>query len=229
MSFPPDDAENEWEYINGETRPLLRNDRKVAVGGDESDAASENRAAKTSLWDRYCELLETHPLFVKSVTALFIVGSGDLCAQGVEHLRGTNHSASVDWLRVARFGAIGFFGAPWSHYYFSFLDHYLPPTEKPFTRRTFVKVLIDQFIQAPILLLLMISGLSLLQLNGIEGVKKSVRDTFWTSLVANWKFWITASFINLAFVRPEFRVLFLNCGFLIWIIILSIILNSEST
>lgn len=219
-------AKDDWEYINGESSSLLKNDRRVAREGNDDDAA--DASARKSLWSQYCELLEHHPLLVKSITAFFIVGSGDLGAQGVEHLRGTNHYAHVDWLRTARYGAIGLFGAPWSHYYFHYLDYYLPPSEKPFTRRTLLKVLIDQFVQAPLLLLLMICGLSLLQLTGIEGMKKSVRDSFWPSLVANWKFWITASFVNLAFVKPELRVLFINCGFLIWIIILSIILNKDT-
>lgn len=218
-------SDNDWEYLNSETRHLLATHRNNNVG-----VVDENKDAKKrkSLWSHYCELLEHHPVIVKSVTALFIIGSGDLCAQGIEHLTKNHHTAGVDWLRVARFGAIGLFGAPWSHYYFYYLDYYLPPTEEPFTQRTFVKVIIDQFIQAPLLLLLMICGLSLLALDGLDGMKKAVRDSFWTSLVANWKFWLTASFVNLAFVKPELRVLFLNCGFFVWIIILSIILNSDS-
>lgn len=225
-------ADSDWEELNhGETRPLIAaNNRKIPLGRvDEARTGDENGLThKRSLWTRYCELLEHDPVLVKSLTAFVIVGSGDLGAQGMENLRGTNHTVGLDWLRVARFGAIGLFGAPWSHYYFSYLDYYLPPTVQPFTRRTFLKVFIDQFIQAPILLFLMISGLSLLAMEGLDGVKKDIRDSFWTSLVANWKFWLPASFLNLAFVRPELRVLFLNCGFLVWIIILSMILNRDS-
>ena len=37
-------------------------------------------------WDKYYALLEKKPLIVKSITAFFILGGADLCAQGIEHL-----------------------------------------------------------------------------------------------------------------------------------------------
>jgi hypothetical protein len=138
-------------------------------------------------WTDYNTAIEKHPLLVKSVTGLIILGLGDLSGQGVEHLRGTSTAISVDWPRAARFGAFGLFGAPWSHYYFYCLDTVLPPTPKPFTRTTAVKVFIDQFIQAPILLALMISSLSIMKGAGIDGVRNDMGSNYVRSLIANCK------------------------------------------
>jgi hypothetical protein len=176
------------------------------------------------VWNHYYGHLEKRPLFVKSVTAFFIMGCADLCAQGIDHLRGT--SGAVDWPRAARFGAFGLLGAPWTHYYFYYLDKGLPPTPEPFTRTTFMKVFLDQFIQAPAMLVVIICLLSLMKFEGFEGMKTSMRDNYVTSLIANWKLWLPASLVNQAFVKPELRVLYVNVVFFVWIVILSTILNS---
>jgi hypothetical protein len=161
---------------------------------------------------------------------MFILGGGDLCGQGVEHLRYSQspHASGVDWFRVSRFAAFGLFGAPWSHYYFHHLDYYLPPSDKPCTLQTAIKLAIDQGIQAPALLVIMICLLSLMKGEGIQGMKQDLVNSYMTALLANWKLWIPFSLVNMAFVKPAFRVLFVNCVFFIWTIILSLMLNTSS-
>ncbi|GKY98518.1 hypothetical protein MPSEU_000808900 [Mayamaea pseudoterrestris] len=179
-------------------------------------------------WQRYNNLIGQHPLIVKSITAMFILGAGDLCGQGVEHLRGqTAASGGVDLPRMARFAIIGLFGAPWSHYYFYFLDHYLPPSPKPCSFRTLLKVAIDQGIQAPLLLAVMISSLSFMKGEGLPGMQQDLVSNYWSTLLANWKLWIPFSVVNIAFVKPTLRVLFVNCVFLVWTVVLSLMLNSS--
>jgi peroxisomal membrane protein 2 len=215
----------------------------VAVVGDGDDSSSlgdyepidyrEEYSSRTlgiasAGWRRYNDALERRPLLVKSVTALIILGSGDLCGQGLERILGTASGAGgggVDWPRAGRFGMFGLVGAPWAHYFYYYLDRFLPPTEKPFTRTTLLKVCIDQGIQAPILLALMISTISLLKGTGWSGVLEDLGRNYWTALLANWKLWLPFSFINMAFVKPNLRVLFLNVVFFGWTIILSMMIN----
>lgn len=205
------------------------NDGSLLSNIDVDDEHFLHRGLK-AVWNRYYKAMEKRPLLVKSITACLIIGSADLCAQGIENFRGisTYDGNGVDWARFARFAAIGLFGAPWSHFYFQYLDDCLPPTPEPFTGTTLLKVFIDQFIQAPLLLLVMICALSLMKLEGLEVMKEDVVQNFWPGLVANWKLWITASLVNLAFVKPELRVLYTNVVFFVWIIILSIILNTPT-
>jgi hypothetical protein len=42
------------------------------------------------------------------------------------------------------------------------------------------------------------------------------------------KLWIPATIVNIAFVKPELRVLYDNVVFFAWTIVLSMILNSPS-
>jgi hypothetical protein len=51
-----------------------------------------------------------------------------------------------------------------------------------------VKVLIDQFIQAPLLLAIMIIALSLMKGDGFQGAKVAMGQTFLNALIANCTF-----------------------------------------
>lgn len=136
-------------------------------------------------WNKYVDIVERRPLITKSVTATIILGGADLCAQGLEHIRGVSSNIGIDWPRAARFAAFGLFGAPWSHYYFHWLDTCIPPSNQPCSSTTFLKVSIDQFIQAPILLAIMISMLSFMKGEGIDGVKTDLRESYVDALIAN--------------------------------------------
>lgn len=136
-----------------------------------------------SHWNSYVSIVERRPLVTKSITATFILGGADLCAQGLEHARGV--ASSLDWPRAARFACFGLFGAPWSHYYFHWLDTCIPPSDQPCSQTTLVKVFIDQFIQAPILLAIMISMLSIMKGQGFQGVENDMHDNFVNALIAN--------------------------------------------
>lgn len=198
-----------------EETPLVRREQE-----DESTTTTTNN----NWFAKYCELVEERPLIVKGITAFFILGLGDACAQMVEHLLGSSNATnSWDWIRTIRFGGFGLIGAPWAHYYFYYLDKYLPPTEEACTRTTWIKLLIDQGAQAPIILALFIGTMAILK--GEQHPLKALQDTYWSTLVANWQLWIPASLLNLAVVQPSLRVLYVNVVFFVWTIILSILLN----
>ena len=89
------------------------------------------------LWDLYFKALQQRPLWIKSITAFILMGCADMIAQGVEHGRGLPHRGNgVDWLRTLRFANFGILGAPWTHYYYEWLDGVLPPTPEPWTWTT---------------------------------------------------------------------------------------------
>lgn len=146
------------------------------------DAAGDEASPSGVVW-WYQDKLDKNPLLVKAITAFFILGLGDAAAQGVENLRGS--SDGFDYVRAIRFGAFGFLGTPWAHYYYFFLDKYFPPTEEPFSCVTLLKLFIDQGIQAPSLLALIISLLALLKGTGLSGVKMDMKANYVHTLIAN--------------------------------------------
>mmetsp|Transcript_38094 Transcript_38094/g.88646 ORF Transcript_38094/g.88646 Transcript_38094/m.88646 type:complete len:224 (-) Transcript_38094:940-1611(-) len=109
------------------------------------------------LWNSYNAALETDPLLIKSVTAGVILGAADFTGQLLEDklisssIDADSVDTEIDYGRVARFAFFGIvLQAPWNHYYYLALDAALPPTPDPLSATTGIKVVIDQFVQAPV-------------------------------------------------------------------------------
>jgi len=184
----------------------------------------------TEAWTAYNNALVQDPLITKSVTASVILGAADLTGQILENSKKSDDDDTpIDPARVARFALFGLIlQAPWNHYYYLYLDGVLPPTEDPFTATTGIKVIIDQFVQAPIFTVIIFVFLGLLEGKSIDDIKSQLDADYKDTMLANWKLWVPATMVNLAFCPPVLRVLFLNCVFFFWSIFLSLKLNSDS-
>jgi len=181
----------------------------------------------SNAWTAYNVALETDPLLTKSVTAGVILGAADLAGQALEN-RMAELDKDVDWARAARFAFFGFvLQAPWNHFYYIMLDGALPPTPDPLTATTGIKVVIDQFVQAPIFTVLIFGFLGTLEGKSVDDIKRQLEADYTDTMVANWKLWVPATFVNIAFCPPPLRVLFLNCVFFFWSIFLSLKLNKD--
>lgn len=197
-------------------------------------------AEVNELWNSYLDALESNPLLVKSITAGVILGAADLSGQAIQQATSAKEIAATEDMMtstvgggggvdIARFVRFAFFGfilqAPWNHFYYLLLDGALPPTVDPFTSTTFIKVLIDQFIQAPIFTVLIFGFLGVLEGKSLDAIKDQLDDDYVDTMVANWKLWVPATVVNIAFCPPILRVLFLNVVFFFWSIFLSLKLN----
>jgi peroxisomal membrane protein 2 len=190
--------------------------------------AAELTEGISGAWAAYNEALEANPLLIKSLTAGVILGAADFTGQQFEAATSPEEAKELDFARVARFAFFGLvLQAPWNHFYYQILDGALPPTPEPFTTTTGIKVFIDQFVQAPIFTALIFFFLGTLEGKSPEEVKKQLDSDYKDTMVANWKLWVPATFVNLAFCPPLLRVLFLNCVFYFWSIFLSLKLNSS--
>jgi peroxisomal membrane protein 2 len=116
---------------------------------------------------------------------------------------------------------------PWNHFYYQLLDGQIPPTVEPFTPTNGIKVVIDQFIQAPIFTVLIFAFLGALEGKTLEAIQSQLKSDYKETLVANWKLWVPATAINIGFVPPLLRVLYLNGVFFFWSIYLSLVLNKK--
>ena len=178
------------------------------------------------LWNSYLTALDANPLLVKSVTAGVILGAADLAGQSIQRSMSDATDEGVDIARFLRFAFFGFIlQAPWNHFYYLLLDGALPPTEDPFTSTTGIKVIIDQFIQAPIFTVIIFAFLGTLEGKSPDDIKNQLEEDYTDTMVANWKLWVPATVVNIAFCPPILRVLFLNVVFFFWSIFLSLKLN----
>ncbi len=127
------------KYYSGQTVRTKNNHDSSEKTWDFDQRISnieDERSCLAQVWTAYFAALQERPLVVKSITALFLMALADFLAQVVQHLRGIPDPAWVDILRIMRFGVFGLLGAPWTHYYYDWLDRTLPPTSQPWTMTT---------------------------------------------------------------------------------------------
>lgn len=181
-------------------------------------------------WEGYNNALNSDPLLTKSITAGILLGAADLSGQVFENSTNDNNkNKEVDVSRTIRFAIFGLIlQAPWNHYYYMLLDGQIPPTpDEPFSSTNIVKVCIDQFIQAPIFTVLIFVFLGLLEGKALSSIKQQLDSDYKETIIANWKLWVPATIINIGFIPPLFRVLYLNIVFFFWSIYLSLIVNKD--
>ncbi len=215
--LPSPSSNAQQQHVSSSTRLNL-----AELSGGISDA-----------WNSYLDALEANPLLVKSITAGVILGAADLSGQAIQQATSESElesadSSSVDIARFLRFAFFGFIlQAPWNHFYYLLLDGALPPTEDPFTSTTAIKVVIDQFVQAPIFTVIIFAFLGVLEGKSLDNIKEQLDEDYVDTMLANWKLWVPATAVNIAFCPPILRVLFLNVVFFFWSIFLSLKLNKE--
>ena len=193
--------------------------RRAAAAPSMLDAGAAWSAYNAALVDPSTALL------TKSVTAGVIIGAGDAAAQLVE---GSKTGAAFDGARYLRWAIFGLvLQGPWNHAWYLTLDGLLPPTEDPFSLITLEKVGLDQFFQAPIFTMVILCFFALVEGKGLAFAKTQIQEELGAILIKNWAVFLPATFINLAFLPNEYRVLFLNVVFFGWVIYLSLLLNAD--
>ena len=193
--------------------------QRAAVAPSMLDAGAAWSAYNAALVDPSTALL------TKSVTAGVIIGAGDAAAQLVE---GSKTGAAFDGARYLRWAIFGLvLQGPWNHAWYLTLDGLLPPTEDPFSLITLEKVGLDQFFQAPIFTMVILCFFALVEGKGLAFAKTQIQEELGAILIKNWAVFLPATFINLAFLPNEYRVLFLNVVFFGWVIYLSLRLNAD--
>lgn len=187
------------------------------------------KPAKSSclrFWKMYQSWLESRPMLTKCVTAAILVGCGDLAGETIELW--THAASSLNLWRILSFTLMGLLlQAPITHYYYLVLDAKLPPTLSPWTSTTFIKLAIDQLVFAPCFTALVFLFLGFCEGDSVSQILDHMQRDYWTTMVANWKLWVPAVFVNLAFCPPELRVLYCNLVFFVWSICLSLLLNAQ--
>ncbi|KAG5177961.1 hypothetical protein JKP88DRAFT_82606 [Tribonema minus] len=201
---------------------------------------------KRSIVDRYMAILERRPLYTKMATNYLICFLGDVSCQamGAGSLRAL--SRAFDVKRAVLYGSMGaLYLAPLAHYWYGALDSAIVKTpagqvdgaEKPSTATRVTGALkmlfIDQAIASPIVnsgfLFAYAAFTGLAGGSGFGAALHSgsakVQSALWPTLVASWKIWPAANFLNFMFVPLQLRALFLSVVGVAWNLVLSSIAN----
>ncbi len=179
---------------------------------------------------QYEKNLNERPVVTKALTSACLTMVGDFVGQSIEQYRleyDTSETIHFDLVRLVKFSFMGLcLQAPLTHYFYVVLDYYLPPTPLPWTPTTFLKMACDQLIYAPFFTFVVISYLGIFGGSSLLSIREQLDAEYWRTLVDNWKLWVPATLINMAYVPPAYRVLYCNVVFFVWSIYLSLFLNA---
>ncbi|XP_046987493.1 protein Mpv17-like isoform X3 [Schistocerca americana] len=149
----------------------------------------------------YNDLLTKHPVKVQSIQTAILCGTGDIIAQtAIEKKK----LSEFDVKRFASFFAFGgIFVGPTLRMWFGILDTKVKGSHYAVVAQ---KVLLDQCIMAPFLLLLTLSVLNICSGKSLAEVKEKLGADYGSILITNYKVWPAVQLINFGFVPVNFQV-----------------------
>uniref|UniRef100_A0A8C8ZDT3 Peroxisomal membrane protein 2 n=1 Tax=Prolemur simus TaxID=1328070 RepID=A0A8C8ZDT3_PROSS len=164
---------------------------------------------------QYLLLLRRYPVLTKAATSGVLSALGNVLTQMIEKKsRKKENSTSLDVSGPLRYAVYGFFfTGPLSHYFYLFLEHWIPP-EVPLAGVK--RLLLERLLVAPAFLLLFFLIMNFLQGQDAVDSVATVRAHFWPALRTNWRVWTPMQFININYIPLQFRVLFANLVALFW-------------
>ncbi|XP_013195203.1 peroxisomal membrane protein 2 [Amyelois transitella] len=161
----------------------------------------------------YLQNLYLHPIKTKSITSCVLGTTGSIVSQ---LLAGGNIRLDP----ILAFGLYGLlFGGTFPHYFYEWIERMFPEDVVAFP--LVKKLIFERLIYAPL-----IQAFSLYTLARFEGKNhsaalKQLNALYLTVLEANWKWLTLFQVINMAFVPPMLRVLYMNLVGLGWAIFLA--------
>ncbi|KFK26211.1 hypothetical protein AALP_AA8G217100 [Arabis alpina] len=182
-------------------------------GGGGEGEGSDGNGKKWSFVSWYLALLSDYPVLTKAVTSALLTLIGDLICQLT-----IDKTSSLDKKRTLTFTFLGLvLVGPALHFWYLYLSKVV--TASGLTG-TVLRLLLDQFVFAPIFVGVFLSAVVTLEGNPSNVIPKLQQE--WTGAVlANWQLWIPFQFLNFRFVPQNFQVLASNVVALAWNVILS--------
>jgi len=143
---------------------------------------------------------------------------GDAIQQRLEMTQ--NPGRKFDFKRTFRLGVVGLTQGPPHHYWYIYLDKFLPGKSYGVVMK---KILADQIFAAPFFAVTFIFGAGLLEGNTIKSCWSEFKAKFPTIYLFDWVIWPPSQAVNFLLVPTQFRVLYVNGITVLWDIFLSYI------
>ncbi|WOO82125.1 Protein sym1 [Vanrija pseudolonga] len=186
-------------------------------------------AAASRLTAVYNRHFDTHPLLTLTATNGLLSSISDLVAQGLGMaLAEKDDRPAYDPARTARFAVFGLGMGPVVGQWLRFLEFSVPMRAGHAVQVTVKRVLLDQFVFAPVGLTLFVGSMGIMEGKSRAHIKQKFDDVYWTALKANWKVWPAIQAANLGIVPLRYRLPFQQTCGILWNTYLSL-LNAKQT
>lgn len=167
------------------------------IGNNPSLLAIRNKC-KTLFSEKYL-------LYTNTVISFLMSCAGDGLQQRYQISR--KEIASWDRRRSRDVAVTGFLIGPFCHYWYTFLDWWLPGRS---VRIVTKKLLVDQFICSPVVITSFLTVTSYLEGKRGKELKNELLEKGKILYTAEWIVWPPAQIINFCFLPTRYRVLFDN-------------------
>lgn len=172
----------------------------------------------------YLKSVQHDPVLTKALTSCTAYGIGDFLAQFVQ-------GRKIEDVKLTRVGRSALAGllihGPLCHYWIEFMETNLDFNGAWYS--TPAKVFADQTVWSICLNTAYTSFILSLQGKSPSQVKQEVGDTWYKALSAGWKLWPFVHMLTFSPLIPvEYKLLFVDCVEIIWVMILSQTVNQDS-
>ncbi|KAH9982234.1 hypothetical protein BGW80DRAFT_1262347 [Lactifluus volemus] len=185
----------------------------------------------------YQQSFEAYPHFTLAVAGGALTALGDAVAQFSQHLitppNDHKRVPHYDFPRTFRFFCFGAGISPIMGRWNRYLEHKFPLRSQAgkstvsFTALS-KRVVADQLVMAPIGLSIFLSSMAVMEGRDAQHIRARFNDIYFQALLANWKVWPTAQFINFRFMPLPYRVPFQQMCGVFWTLYLSLLNSAES-
>ncbi|KAF8273757.1 hypothetical protein EI94DRAFT_1714868 [Lactarius quietus] len=184
----------------------------------------------------YQQSFEAYPHSTLAVTGGALTALGDAVAQLSQYIIVSSNDDRADFHydipRTLRFFCFGAGMSPiigrWNR--FLELKFPLPTHGGKVTSLTALskRVVVDQLVMAPIGLSIFLGSMGMMERRDPQHIRARFEDIYQPALLANWKIWPAAQFINFRFMPLPYRVPFQQTCGVFWTLYLSLLNSAES-
>ncbi|XP_030852305.1 mpv17-like protein 2 isoform X1 [Strongylocentrotus purpuratus] len=149
-----------------------------------------------------------------------ILTCGDAVEQYREILKKRKQQQIQRWnmKRTGCMFAIGIALGPFNHYWYVYLDRFLPGIA---ASTVATKIVLDEIIASPVLTISFLVGLGLCEGKPLSDCGTMVKEKFPTIWMFDLCFWPTIQWINFYYLPPRARVIYVNSVTFLWDMFLS--------
>eukprot|EP00539_Tryblionella_compressa_P009178 CAMPEP_0178781776 /NCGR_PEP_ID=MMETSP0745-20121128/2787_1 /TAXON_ID=913974 /ORGANISM="Nitzschia punctata, Strain CCMP561" /LENGTH=270 /DNA_ID=CAMNT_0020439153 /DNA_START=28 /DNA_END=840 /DNA_ORIENTATION=- len=169
-------------------------------------------------WKAYNRSLDEHPVLTKALTSFCGWALGDFITQTI-----LTKDHAFDFRRSVTMSSFGlFFHGPVGHIIYDNLDKVIVGTGP---KEVIAKICVDQLLWCPVFMVCYFVYLGIANGDSIGAIGAKIQDDLLIAVAASWKIWPMAHAIQFRWVHTKYRIFYINCIEIFFIMFLSFLAN----
>ncbi|KAH7911230.1 hypothetical protein BJ138DRAFT_1151172 [Hygrophoropsis aurantiaca] len=182
----------------------------------------------------YQHFFDTHPNRTLALTGGTLNALGDVIAQISQNIVTKEHERRPGWdaARTLRFFCFGFGLSPLLGRWNLFLERRFPLRVRRGQGKVSFgalskRVAADQLLMAPLGLVFFVGSMGIMEGRNLRQIRQKYADIYAPALLANWRAWPLAQFVNFRYMPLPYRIPFQSACGAFWTLYLSLLNSTE--